>query len=183
MPNHEGPTQGGPPPDPSGVTQPIRPTQSGSEPIPERVRQPIVVPHQESTIAGLPRAFAVAGVVALVLALGAGFLIGRALGGDEAPAETAAAGRGGCGKALTLSLQMVELQKQALVNRTQAAQAAALGDEGQVRELNSGLDALAPTIQRTEAELAEAVEKCRSGRGGRGKGKRRSGQDGAQGSG
>jgi hypothetical protein len=123
-------------------------------------------------------------VVALVVALGAGFLIGRAVGGDEeAPSEAAGAGRGGgCRKAVSLSLQVVELQKQAITNRTQVAQAVALDDEGQVRELNSAFEALAPAIQEAETQLGAAVEKCRSGAGS-GKGKRRGVQDGDKGGG
>ena len=172
MPNHEEPTQGAPTPDPSAPTQPIRPSQTGGEPIPERVRQPIVVPHHESTIAGLPRTFAVAGLVALVVALGAGFLVGRSVGGDE-EASTAGAGRGGgCRKALSLSLQVVELQKQVIANRTEIAQAVAIEDGGQVRELTSAFEALAPAIQEAETQLTAAAEKCGSGAGG-GKGKRR----------
>jgi hypothetical protein len=184
MPDYEGPTPGGSAGDPSAPTQPIRPSQAGSEPIPERVRQPIVVPHHESTIGGLPRAFVVAGVVALALALGAGFLIGRSFGGDdEARTGGVEAGRGGgCRKALSLSLQVVELQKQAITNRTQVAQAVALDDEGQIRELNSAFEALAPAIQEAETQLGAAVEKCQSGAG-RGKGKRRGGQDGGKGGG
>lgn len=173
MADHEG--RG--PPDPSEPTQPIRPHQ-GREPIPERVRQPIVVPRPESTIAGLPRAFAAAAAVALVVALVAGFLIGRAVGGDggtEAEGGGAARG-GGCRKALSLSLQVVELQRQALVNRTEAAQAVVLEDQGRVRELNSALEPLGAALQQAEGELGTAVEKCRSGRGGGGKRDRRQGK-------
>lgn len=184
MPNHEGPPPGAMPPDPAGPTQPIRPSQGGSEPIPERVRQPIVVPRQETTIAGLPRAFAVAAIVALAVALVVGILIGRSLGGgDEAAEGAASGGRGGCGKALSLSLQVLELQEQALANRTQAAQAVAIGDEGQVQELNTVLESLGPAIQAAQAELGTAVEKCRSGRGGRGKGGQGKGGKSQQGSG
>ncbi len=173
MPNHEGPTEPGPPSDPSGPTQPIRPTQAGKEPIPERVRHPIVVPRPESTIAGLPRAFAVAAVIALVVALVAGFLIGRSVGGDGEPAGEAAARRGGrCGKALTLSLQLIELQKVALANRTQLAQAIALEDEGQVAEVTSTFEELAPALQEAEAGLGAAIEKCRDRRDKAGKGER-----------
>ena len=132
----------------------------------------MIVPHQESTIAGLPRAFAVAGIVALVVALVVGFLLGRSLrGGDDETTDGAAArGRGGCGKALTLSLQVMELQEQALANRTQAAQAVAIGDEAQLTELNGALETLGPAIQDARAQLDEAVAKCRSGRGGKGRG-------------
>ena len=182
MPNHEGPTEGRPPEDPSAPTQPIRPTQAGSEPIPERVRQPIVVPRPVSTIAGLPRPFAVAAGVALVIALGGGFLIGRAVGGGGEPSEATAARGGRCGRALALSLQLVELQKQAVTNRAQVAQAFALDDEGKVRELNTLYEALAPAIQESEAKLGTAVEKCHSRRG-RGKGDRGGGQDRARGTG
>lgn len=165
MADHEGRD----PPGPSDPTEPIRPHQGG-DPIPERVRQPIVVPRPESTIAGLPRAFAVAAAVALVVALVAGFLIGRAVGGDDdTEAEGGGTARGGgCRKALSLSLQVVELQQQALVNRTEAAQAVALEDQGRVRELNSALEPLGAALQQAEGELGTAVEKCRSGRGGRG---------------
>ena len=182
MPNHEGPPPGLPP-DPSGPTQPIRPTQGGSEPIPERVRQPIVVPHQESTIAGLPRAFALAAVVALAVAVVVGFLLGRSFGGGDEEATDAAAsrGRGGCSKALTISLQVVELQQQALANRTQAAQAVVIGDEAQVRELNSVLETLGPAIQEAQAKLEGAVAKCRSGGEGKGKGGKGKGDGGRQG--
>jgi len=117
----------------------------------------------------------VAGVVALVVALAAGFLIGRSVGGgEEAPTAGAVRG-GGCRKALSLSLQVVELQKQAIANRTQIAQAVALEDGGQVRELTSAFEALAPAIQEAETQLAAAAEKCGSRAGG-GKGKRRGGK-------
>ena len=173
MPNHEGPTEPGPPSDPSDPTQPIRPTQPGKEPIPERVRRPIVVPRPESTIAGLPRAFAVAAAIALVIALVAGFLIGRSVGGDGEPAgEAAARGGGRCGKALTLSQQLIELQKLAVTNRTQLAQAIALEDEGQVAELTSAFEELAPALQEAEAGVGAAIERCRNRRGKGEKGER-----------
>jgi hypothetical protein len=169
MADDEGTTRGQPPPpDPFGTTQPIRPPQT-SEPIPERVRQPIVVPRQESTLAGLPRPLAVAAVVALAIALVAGFLLGRSFGGGD-ETEGAAAGGRGCRKALTFSLELVELQRQALANRTEAAQAVVLGDEDQVRELGSALEALGPAIQEAEGRLAVESEKCLTGTGGRGKG-------------
>ena len=174
MPNDEPPPA--PTPGPTDPTQPIRPTQGGSEPIPERVRQPIVVPHQESTIAGLPRAFAVAGIVALVIALAVGFFIGRSVGGDDQGTAEGAESRGrGCGKALALSLQVLELQDQALEIRTQSVEAVAAGDEGRLLELNSTLETLAPAIQEARTQLDEAVEKCRNGRGGKRKDNRKGG--------
>ena len=187
----ERPPPGGPtePPPPEGdrpfapgrPTEPIRPQQGGTDPIPERVRQPIVVPHKVSTIAGLPRQLAIAAIVLLALAFVAGFFIGRALEGDEASEATpeAVGRRGACGKALTLSLQLGELQQQALANRTQAAQALAVGDEAQVQELNAALEPLAPALQGAQTQLDAAVEKCRSGGGGgKGKGKGKGGNGG-----
>jgi hypothetical protein len=73
---------------------------------------------------------------------------------------------------LSLSLQVVELQKQVIANRTEIAQAVAIEDGGQVRELTSAFEALAPAIQEAETRLTAAAEKCGSGAGG-GKGKRR----------
>jgi hypothetical protein len=162
-------------PDPSAPTQPIRP-QQGSEPIPERVRQPIVVPRPESTIAGLPRPLVVAAAVALLVALGAGFLIGRAVGGADGPAEEGSAARGGaCRKALSLSLQVVELQKQALANRTEAAQALVLEEEARVGQLNEALEPLAAALQQAEGQLVPAAERCRAAEGRAGRGDRRRG--------
>ena len=168
MADDEGTTRGRPPPDPYAPTQPIRPPQT-SEPIPERVRQPIVVPRQESTLAGLPRPLAVAAVLALAIALVVGFLLGRSFGGGD-ETEGASAGGRGCRKALASSLELVELQKQALVNRTEAAQALVLGDDDQVRELATALETLTPAIQQAEGQLVAESEKCLSGEGGRGKG-------------
>jgi hypothetical protein len=179
-PEPPGPAEGERPFPPGKPTEPIRPQHGGTDPIPERVRQPIVVPHKVSTIAGLPRGLAIAAVLLLALAFVAGFFIGRALEGDEASEATPAAigRRGACGKALTLSLQLGELQQQALANRTQAAQAIAVGDEAQVQELNAALEPLAPALQQTQTELDAAVDKCRSGGGGKGKGKGKGGKGG-----
>lgn len=166
------PTEPGRPTGPGLPTEPIRPSQTGTEPIPERVRQPIVVPHPVSTIAGLPRPLALAVLVALAVALGLGFFIGRATeGGDEiSPAAAKGGRRGACGRALTLSLQVGELQKQALVNRTEATEALALDDEVEFQELGAGLEAISAAIQEAETQLASAVERCGSGGGGKGKG-------------
>jgi len=161
-----------PPTEPHGSTEPIRPLQTGTEPIPERVRQPIVVPRNESTIAGLPRPLVIAAIGGLVLALLVGFLVGRSLGGDDEEAAAAATGRrAACERALTLSIQVSALQQQALENRTVALQALALEDVGQVEELNGGLAAISTAIEETRARLTPAVERCRSGGGGGGRGK------------
>jgi hypothetical protein len=153
---------------PSGPTEPIRPPDPGTAPIPDRVRQPIVVPHKESTIAGLPRPFVIAAVVALVIVFVLGFFIGHAWDGDGQSPTSAAGGsrRAACERAVALSLQVSELQRQALANRTETAQAVAIGDESKVQELNAGLEPLAAAIQDTEAQLAPAVERCQSGGGG-----------------
>jgi hypothetical protein len=165
-----------PPTQPLGPTSPIRPAQTGTEPIPDRVRQPIVVPHKESTIAGLPRALVIAGVVGLLLALLVGFFIGRSLGDEEAAEAPQKAGRRAtCERALTLALQVSALQDQAIANRTQALEALILGDEGQVQELTGGLTAITAATDETRAQLTPAVERCRSGGGGGGK--RRGGND------
>ncbi len=167
-----------PPTEPLGGTAPIRPLQGGTEPIPERIRQPIVVPHNESTIAGLPRPLVVAAVGGLMLALLAGFFIGRSVGGGDEPTAPAATGRRAvCERALTLSLQVSALQQQALENRTLALQAVALADESQVEDLTAGLAAISTAIEETQAQLTPAVERCRSGGGKGGKG-RRGGQGG-----
>ena len=164
-----------PPTQPPGPTSPIRPAQTGTEPIPERVRQPIVVPHKESTVAGLPRPLVLAAVVGLVLALLIGFLIGRSLGGEDTTAAPQKAGRrAACERALTLALQVSALQDQALVNRTQALQALVLEDHGKVQELAGGLEAITAATEETRAQLTPAVERCRSSGGG---GKRRGGND------
>jgi hypothetical protein len=166
------PTGPGRPAEPRQPTEPIRPPDPGTEPIPERVRRPIVVPHQETTIAGLPRPLVLVAVVVLAVALVAGFLIGRATGGDEETSATSGkpGRRAVCEAALTLSLQVAELQRQALVNRTEAAQALAVGDDGRVQELNSELETISSAITEAEARLTPAVERCRGGAGGKGKG-------------
>ena len=166
-----------PPTEPLGPTEPIRPQQGGTEPIPERVRQPIVVPHKESTIAGLPRALVIAAIVALALAVLAGFLIGRSVGGKEAAVSPQKAGRrAACERALTLALQVSALQDQAIANRTQALEALVVGDEGLVQELGGGLTAITAAIEETRSDLTPAVERCRSGGGGRGKDRREGGK-------
>ncbi len=176
------PTDPPPPREPLGPTAPIRPAQTGTEPIPERVRQPIVVPHRESTVAGLPRPLVIAALVGLVLALLVGFLVGRSLGGDETTAAPQKAGRrAACGRALTLALQVSALQEQAIANRTQALQALVLEDRGKVQELAGSLSAVTAAIDETRAKLTPAVERCRSGGGGGGGGKRRGGAGGGGG--
>jgi hypothetical protein len=164
----------GPPDEPNvpsaptgGPTEPIRPADPGTAPIPDRVRQPIVVPHKESMIGGLPRPFVIAAVVALAIVFVLGLFIGRASNG-EGDAQPAAEGgrRAACERALALSLQVSDLQRQALANRTQAAQALAVGDEAQVQELNSALEPVAAAIQDSEAQLTPAVERCQTGGGG-----------------
>ena len=159
-----------PPTEPLGPTEPIRPQQGGTEPIPERVRQPIVVPQKESTIAGLPRPLVIAAIIALAVAVLAGFLVGRSVGGDEPAAIPEQGGRrAACERALTLALQVSALQDQAIANRTQALEALVLGDEGLVQELGGGLAAITAAIDETRSELTPAVERCRKGGGGRGK--------------
>ena len=159
-----------PPTEPLGPTEPIRPHQGGTEPIPERIRQPIVVPQKEATVAGLPRALVIAAIVALALAVLAGFLIGRSVGGEDAAVTPEKAGRrAACERALTLALQVSALQDQAIANRSQALEALVAGDAGLVDELGGGLTAITAAIEETRSQLTPAVERCRSGGGGRGK--------------
>lgn len=175
-----------PPAGPGGPTEPIRPPDPGTAPIPERVRQPIVVPHKESTIAGLPRPLVVAAVVGLVLAVLVGFLIGRTVGGDEAtPVGAERGGRRGCERALALAIQVVEVQRQALANRTQFAEALAVDDESQVQELNAALEPLSIALRDAEGQLGPAVERCQAGgsRAGGGDKGNGSGNGGGKGSG
>ena len=167
-----------PPTQPLGRPDPIRPPQGGTEPIPERVRQPIQVPQKESTIAGLPRALVIAAVLGLAVAVLVGFLIGRAIGGEET-APRALGRRAACERALTLALQVSALQEQAIANRTETLQVLVLGDQGAVEELADGLAAISAATDEARSELTPAVERCRSGGGG---GKRRGG-DGRRGNG
>jgi hypothetical protein len=172
-----------PPTQPLGPTAPIRPPQTGTEPIPERVRQPIVVPRKETTVAGLPRALVIAGVVGLLLAMLVGFLIGRSLGGEESTAAPEKGGRrAACERALTLALQVSALQDQAIANRTNALQALVLGDQGEVQELAGALTAITDAIDEAKAQLTPAAERCRSGgddgRGGKRKGRNEQGGGG-----
>lgn len=129
-----------------------------------------MVPRKETTIAGLPRPLVIAGIVGLALALLVGFLIGRSLGGEEsAEAPQKAGRRAACERALTLALQVSALQDQAIANRTEALQALVLEDQGKVQELAGGLTAITAATEETRAQLTPAVERCRSGGGGRGK--------------
>jgi hypothetical protein len=115
--------------------------------------------------------------VGLILALLIGFLVGRSLGGDDVGAAPQKAGRrAACERALTLALQVSALQEQAIANRNQALEAIALEDEGKIQELAGGLSAITAATGETRAQLAPAVERCRSGGGGGG-GKRRGGND------
>jgi hypothetical protein len=176
-----GPPEGPAPAPPTGPTEPIRPRPPANEPIPERVRQPIVVPHQVSTLGGLPRPLAIGAVIVIGIVFLVGFLIGQAIGGDDdEPAAVAAAGRrGACTRALTLTLDVIQLQRQAIVNRTTATQAIALGDDGRVEELNLELAQLSPVIQEAESKVTAAVERCRGGAGGGGGKGNRGGKDNA----
>jgi uncharacterized membrane protein YgcG len=171
------------PTQPLGSTSPIRPAQTGTEPIPDRVRQPIVVPHQESTIAGLPRALVVAGIVGLAAAVLVGFMIGRSLGGEETAEAPQPGRRAACERALTLALQVSALQDQAIANRTEALQALVLEDEGTVRELAGGLSAITAATEETRAQLTPAAERCRSGGGGGGRRRGGNGREGGGGNG
>ena len=169
------------PPVSGSPTEPIRPRPPETAPIPERARHPIVVPHKESTIGGLPRPLAIAAVVVVLVSLLVGFFVGRATsGGDEAAVPAATGGRSACARALTLGQQLVELQRQALANRTEASQVLALGDEGRLQELNTELEALSVAIQEGESKFATGAERCRSGGGG---GKGGGGKDGNAGGG
>jgi uncharacterized membrane protein YgcG len=155
------------PPVSGSPTEPIRPRPPETAPIPESARHPIVVPHQESTIGGLPRPLAIAAVVVVLLSLLIGFFVGRATSdGDDAALPAATGRRSACARALTLAQQVVELQRQALANRTEASQVIALGDEGRLQELNTELEALSAAIQEGESRVAEGAERCRGGGGG-----------------
>ena len=157
--------------DPDRPTEPTRPTQpippqasyGGTSPLRGPVgprRRPPVVSWRLIAI----------GVAILVAAFALGFFAGNA--GDDAP-ETAAleeqAG-GRCRRASTLATQVIDLQRQALANRTEFTQAALTGDEGEMATLNQELEPLSSQIQEAEAQMNEALEKCRRRGGGKGKG-------------
>ncbi|MGH2710714.1 MAG: hypothetical protein ACRDH9_05870 [Actinomycetota bacterium] len=177
----------GPPEEPSVAgppvagpsTEPIRPRPPETAPIPESARHPIVVPLKESTIGGLPRPLVVAAMVVVLVSLFGGFLIGRATGdGDESAAPAVTGRRSACARALSLSQQVIELQRQALANRTEATRSIALGDESRLQELNTELQALSTAIQEGQAKVTAGTERCRSGGGGgKGSGGKRGGEE------
>jgi hypothetical protein len=106
-----------------------------------------------------------------VAAFALGYFAGNA--GDDAPqtatVEDQAGGGGRCGRASTLAQDLIELQRQALANRTEFTRAALTGDEGQLVSLNEELEPLSAQMQETEAQMNEALEKCRRRGGGKGK--------------
>ena len=158
--------------DPERPTEPIRPAQSppqssygGSTPLRGPVgprRRPPVVSWRLIAI----------GVAILVAAFALGFFAGNA--GDDAPQTAAQQDEGGgggrCWKASTLATQVIDLQRQALANRTEFTQAALTGDEEQMAALNQELEPLSAQVQEAEAQMNEALEKCRRRGGGKGKG-------------
>jgi hypothetical protein len=147
-------TQPIPPQAPYGGTSPLR------GPVGPRRRPPLVS----------WRLIAI-GIAILVAAFALGFFAGNA---GDAPQQAATsqdeAGGGRCRRASTLAAQVIELQRQALANRTEFTQAALTGDEEQMAALNQALEPLSAQVQQAEAQMNEALEKCRRRGGGKGKG-------------
>ncbi len=152
--------------------EPIRPDTRGTEPLAPTPRyggSPPLRPSRRP--AGLPGK-----LLAVVVLFLLGYLAGRATAPDApAPAqqETARGGGGGaaCRRALDLSLQVNELQRQALANRTQFTQAALAGDQDAMATLNESLGPVSQQLQEAQGRLGETVVKCRSRQAGGGKGK------------
>ena len=165
--------------------EPIRPDTRGTEPFappPRYGGSPPLRPSRRP--AGLPgKLLAVIGGVVLVLFL-LGYLAGRATAPEPpAPAQQEVARGGGgaaCRRALDLSLQVNELQRQALANRTQFTQAALSGDQEAMATLNEALGPISQQLQQAQGRLGETVVKCRSRQaaGGKGKGKGKGGGEG-----
>ena len=159
---------GGPP------TEPLRPAEVGTEPIPEHARRPLVSPAQrrEPTVAGLPTKLVAVAAFVVLLFFVLGFLAGRALGGDpdEAAPASDAGGRAeaACGRAVSAALEMIEVQRAALANRTEFTEAAVTGDEGRMDELNEALGPLAEQVQQLEGRVSSAAAACEAGGGRKG---------------
>ncbi|MDQ4005736.1 MAG: hypothetical protein M3135_05475 [Actinomycetota bacterium] len=119
------------------------------------------------------------GIAILVAAFALGYFAGDS--GDE-PQQTAAvedqSGGGRCRKASTLATEVIELQRQALTNRTEFTQAALTGDEQRMATLNQELEPLSAQIQEAQTQMNEALEKCRRRGGGKGKGGKGEGDGG-----
>ena len=158
--------------DPGRPTEPIRPPQNPPQPAygtTAPLRGPVGPRRRPPVVSWRLIAVGVAIVVGVFLL---GFVAGNAGEGDPAaPAPQEKAGAGGrCRKAMTASTELIELQRQALANRTEFTQAALTGDEGAMATLNQELEPLSAQVQEAQSRVNEALEKCRSRGGGKGKG-------------
>jgi hypothetical protein len=143
-------------------TEPMPAPRDPTEPLPEprprtRTRPP--------TPDGDRRLWIVAGVLALILAFVAGYLVGRG-GGQPAQApvagttdaETGPVKRRACLKAVRTARRAQAVQSRALANR--AALVQARGDEELVARLNAELETLGQRFDRIEARFERLAERC-----------------------
>lgn len=113
------------------------------------------------------RLWIVAGILALVLAFVAGYLVGRG-GAEPAPAEQANAVEDGattvrkraCVKAVAAGRRAQKVQARALANRAALAEATARGDEEVIARLNAELSTLGDRFEKVEARFEKLAERC-----------------------
>lgn len=108
------------------------------------------------------------GVAIVVGVFALGYFVGNAGEDEPQPAAVSEDGGGKCGKALAAASDLVELQRQALANRTEFTQAALTGDEGAMADLNEALVPLSTQIEEAQTRMNEALDKCRQRGGGKG---------------
>ena len=145
----------------------------GTEPMPARdPTEPLPQPRPRSrtrppSADGDRRLWIVAGILALILAFAAGYLVGR---GGEQPAQAPVAGsadgetgsvkRRACLKVGRAARRAQAVQAEALANRAALAEATARGDEEGVARLNAELRSLGERFEKIEARFERLAERC-----------------------
>jgi hypothetical protein len=162
----------GRPEDPGHSTEPMPPTGG------RRSTEPLTASESRSTV-GLPaghrpapdardrRLWLIAGVLALILAFGAGFLVGRGQGEEpgETPGQKQADGQGPikkqvCAKAVKAGQKTVTIQERAVASLGALVRATAEGDDSLMVALNAELQRLSGRFEKVNERAEGLAERC-----------------------
>jgi hypothetical protein len=150
-------------------TEPMPPSGGRStEPLPEESRSTSGLPagHRPAPDARDRRLWLIAGVLALILAFGAGFLVGRGQGEPgQAPGQKQADGQGPikkqvCAKAVRAAQKAVAIQERAVASLGALVRATAEGDDSLMVALNSELQRLSERFEKVDKRAKGLAERC-----------------------